>query len=81
MKTTKFLSVSVHDLVKGFIVSVLTVIVTGLYTSLEGGVLPTPDELKKLALVGLASGIGYILKNLLTNSADQFGKPEPKKTE
>lgn len=78
MKNSSLFSMSIHDLVKGFIVALLTAFLSGLTITIEDGSLPTLIELKQLALVGLAAGVGYLAKNFLTNSKDQFVKPEPK---
>ena len=70
-----------NDIIKGFIVATLTVILTGSLTSLQNGVLPDINTIKTLCITGLGAGVAYILKNLLTNSEDQFLKKEPKKDE
>lgn len=81
MKNSALFSVSVRDLVKGFLVAVLTVFLAGITTSLNEGRLPEMPELKNLALMGLASGVAYLCKNFFTNSKDQFVKSEPKDNE
>jgi len=70
------------DLVKGFIMAILAVVVTGLYTSLSATPphLPTGGEWQTLGLMGMAAGVAYIIKNFFSNSAGQFMKAE-KKTE
>jgi len=79
MKNASFLKINIRDLVKGFLVAVLTVVVSGLSTALNEGHLPTETELKSLALIGLSAGGAYLLKNLFTNSEDQLLKKEPNK--
>lgn len=81
MKEKGYLSVGQKDLIKGFIVAILTVMLTGLITSLESGKLPDIATLKTLAITGLSAGLGYVIKNWLTNSQDQFLIKEPKKSE
>jgi len=78
MKTSKFLKLNAADFVKGFIMAVLTVIVTGLYTALTSSPphFPTGSEWATLGMAGLAAGIAYIIKNLFTNSEDKFMKTE-----
>lgn len=78
MKNAKLFSLNLNDLVKGFVVAFLTVVVSGVYSGLESGTLPTLNELKTLTLLGLASGASYLLKNFLTNSDDKLLKPESK---
>lgn len=78
---TKLYQLGKNDLIKGFIVAVLTVVLTGSLTSLQAGILPDIATIKALSITGLGAGVAYILKNLLTNSEDQFLKKEPKKDE
>ena len=78
MKNASFLKINIRDLIKGFFVAVLTVIVAGLSTWLNAGTFPNETELKSLLLTGLAAGGAYLLKNLFTNSNDQILKAEPK---
>ena len=75
---TKLYQLGKNDLIKGFIVAVLTVVLTGLVTGLQAGVLPDLATVKTLIVTGFGAGVAYILKNLLTNSEDQFLKKEPK---
>jgi glutaredoxin-related protein len=78
MKQSKFLSLGIKDIVKGFLVAALTVITTGLVASLENGALPDWPTIKSLLITGLCAGGAYVLKNFLTNSKDEFAKPEGK---
>ena len=64
------------DVLKGFILTVVTIVLTGLVTSLSAGKLPDMETLKSLLYVGLSAGVSYLLKNLLTNSDDKFLKSE-----
>ena len=78
MKKSKLFSIEWKDFLRGFIIAVVTVILTGAMVSLNAGALPTGAEFKGLALAGLGAGIAYLLKNLLTNSNDQLLKKENK---
>jgi len=71
-KENVLFSIGTKDLIKGFIVAVLTIVLTGLTTSLSSGELPTLEVLKTLSLTGLGAGIAYLLKNFLTDSKDSF---------
>jgi Flp pilus assembly pilin Flp len=71
-------SLNWKDVGKGFLVAVLTVVITGLGTSLQSGKLPTLAELGALALAGLGAGLAYLLKNFFTNSNNELGKTEGK---
>ncbi len=76
----KFGQLMSKDLVKGFIMAILTVIVTFAYTSLQAGTLPTDGATwKHEAILGLSAGLAYLIKNFFTNSNDQFLTAEPKK--
>ena len=76
----KLFQLSSIDFLKGFVMAVLMVIITGLYTSLSAVPphLPTGPEWGTLGLAGLAAGIGYLIKNFFTNSKDQLFTKEPK---
>lgn len=72
MKNAPLFSLKWKDIAKGIITAILTVIIAGLGTSLSNGHFPTLNELGTLALTGLAAGLAYLGKNVLTNSDDQF---------
>jgi len=78
MKKSKFLSLSLKDLAKGFILAVLVVVITGLYGAITATPphFPTGAEWATLGYAGLAAGIAYLLKNFFTNSDDKFLKKE-----
>jgi uncharacterized membrane protein len=80
MKSSAFLSLNISDLLKGFIVAFTSAIITGLYTyaSSVPPTVPSAEQLKTIAMVGFASALAYILKNLFTNSKDQFMTKEKK---
>jgi len=56
---------NLQDVIKGVIVAVLSAVLSALYQALTAQVIIDP---KQLLLVGLTAGIGYILKNFLTDS-------------
>ena len=72
MKQSSFFSLGSRDLVNGLVVAFLSSFLTGLVATLEAGQLPTATELKSSLLVGVAAGVSYLLKNLLTNSQGQL---------
>jgi len=87
MKTSNLYSFSLRDFVKGFILAILTVIASGLYTCLTPSAatelhaaipphLPSFIEIKQFALSGLGAGMIYLLKNFFTNNNDQFLKSD-----
>lgn len=78
MKKSTFLSVNVNDFLKGLLMIVITSIVTGFYELLTAGTVLTWDTIKPILLAGVTAGIGYIIKNFLTNSQGQVLTSEPK---
>ena len=76
----KFGQLSLKDLVKGFILAVLTVLVTYIGQCLQAESFPMDAHTWILELkIALGAGIGYVMKNWLTNSDDQFLKKEEPK--
>lgn len=63
MTTSKFLSTTLRERIKGFILTVVGVILTAVYESISsGGKIPTSwEEIKTSLFVGLAGGLSYIL--------------------
>lgn len=79
MEKSKFLTIGTTDAVKSLIVAALTGGITVLITMLNAGIFPTnKNDWTKIGITTLSAGLGYLLKNIFTNSKDQFGKPEPK---
>jgi hypothetical protein len=74
----KFLALKGIDYVKGFVVAVLTAVLTAVIPVIQTGTFPTGAQLKTMLISGLAAGIAYLIKNMLTNSKDELFKPEPK---
>ena len=74
MKMSKFLTLNQYDFVKGMIVASVTSSLQVVYQTLDGG---TMDIVwKQVGVTALCSSVGYILKNLITNSNGQIGKTE-----
>jgi hypothetical protein len=75
METSAFGKLNKNDIVKGVIVAILTALVASLYNGLEtGGLSLTWLYFKPIVLSSLGAGLGYLLKNVLTNSNGQIGK-------
>jgi hypothetical protein len=68
-----FLKLNWYDLAKGFIVAFLTVFVAAIISTIEARQLPTLAELEVAAYAGLSGGIGYLIKNFVTNSQGTIG--------
>jgi hypothetical protein len=64
------------DVVKGFVVAFISSILTAVVATLQGGGLPSPEEFKTVLIVGLGSGVAYLIKNLFTNDKDEILKPD-----
>jgi hypothetical protein len=73
---SKLFSINGLDVLKGFLVAAGTVIITGIYTSLQSGALPSVAVLEQLGTAGLGAGIAYLLKNFFTNSTGQIAASE-----
>jgi len=69
---SSFFSLNKRDAINGLIVAFLSAALAGTIAALEAGVLPSIDALKSDALLGLKAAGAYLLKNLFTNSQDQF---------
>jgi hypothetical protein len=67
---------SFKDIMKGFITAILSGALTGVYQVVQTGGEVNPMVLKSSGMVGVASGIGYLIKNIFTNSNDEFLKKE-----
>lgn len=65
-----FLSLNTADFVKGLILTVLTAVISIIYSVVNAGSLTF--DWKAIGTAALSAGIGYIIKNLLTNSSDTF---------
>lgn len=65
-QTSSFGTLNWSDLLKGFVVAVLSSVLTTVYTSFQSGSLSF--DWKAIGLVAGTSGLGYLIKNLLTPS-------------
>lgn len=70
---SKFFTLNYKDVIKGFIVAAITAALTGAYDALTSA---QPLNIKAIATVSLTAGIGYLIKNVLTNSDGQIGKEQ-----
>lgn len=64
--------ISWSDIGKGALTAALTTLFSGLYLLLEDGNLPGWVEFKPYIVASIASAVGYILKNVLTNNVGQL---------
>ena len=64
-----FLNIDLNDLGKGLILAVLTSVMTVIYTTVQTGSLSF--DWKLIATTAITAALGYLMKNLLTNSKGQ----------
>lgn len=70
-----FLQLNWKDLVKGFLLAILTAFIAGLYQALQnGGISFTWAFFQPMVYTAIAAGLAYLIKNWLTNDSDQFLK-------
>jgi putative flippase GtrA len=75
MKST-FLNLNLKDLVKGFIVAIVTALLTGIYQVIQSGGVFDWITIKPVVIASVGAGISYIIKNYLTNSNDEILKKD-----
>jgi hypothetical protein len=73
---SNFGKLDMQDFWKGALVAVFASVLASLGTILEGGALPTVAEWWTIAKVAGSALLGYLTKNLFTNSAGQPLKTE-----
>jgi len=72
-----FLQLKSNDILKGFILAMLSVLITWFGQALETGYFPMDKATWILQLkIALGAGIAYIIKNFFTNSDDKFLKKD-----
>jgi len=66
------------DIAKGVIMVVIGAIIAGVETAIQqGSITFTWHFFQPIVYTALAAGLAYLLKNLGTNSQDQFATKEP----
>ena len=75
---SKFLSLQTYDYVKGVALTAIQTALVKASLLLDGGTLPSHVQLKVLAYGALATFVGYLVKNYLTNSQGKLFVAEPK---
>lgn len=71
----KLFKLNFRDFIKGLIVAVITAVLTFIISELQAGN-PINSVLKKIGITALITFFSYLLKNLFTNSNDEFATPE-----
>ena len=72
MNPSNFFSLNWLDLGKAIIMVVIATICARLIPIVDAGTLPQLTDLVQCLKVGIAAGLSYLFKNLLTNSAGKF---------
>ena len=73
MKSSIF-TLNKADFLKGLIIAVITAVITILYNTVQVGSLAF--DWKAISTAAASAALAYIMKNLLTNSEDEFLKKE-----
>jgi len=73
MKSSIF-TLNKADFLKGLIIAVITAVITILYNTVQIGSLSF--DWKAISTAAASAALAYIMKNLLTNSEDEFLKKE-----
>ena len=77
LPSAKLFTWNLKDIAKGLITAILGVVVTGVYTSISAGELPSDwIAWKPILLSGVGAGLAYLMKNFLSNSNGEFAKKE-----
>lgn len=72
---SEFFSLNWRDLGKGLIVAVITAVLTYAWAAIEAGGLTSIDW-QVVGSTAIISAIGYLMKNLVTNSEGEVAKTE-----
>jgi EamA domain-containing membrane protein RarD len=73
MKSSIF-TLNKADFLKGLIIAVITAVITILYNTVQVGSLSF--DWKAISTAAASAALAYIMKNLLTNSDDEFLKKD-----
>lgn len=74
---SSFVKLNTKDILRGLAIAA-GASATYLFTFMTAGTMPTMEILKSTAIVFVGAAGSYLVKNLLTNSSDEFLKPEQK---
>lgn len=70
-----FFKINFRDIAKGFLTSVIVAVLTYFYEVVQTGDF-TAIDWKTVGFTALTAGIGYLFKNLITNSNGEVAKTE-----
>lgn len=72
MKTSEFMKLGKADFWKTALMVGMSVVIASVGKIVMEGDTITLADLKVIGVAGLSAGLAYVIKNLLTNSDDQF---------
>lgn len=75
---SKFLSINEIDIIKGFVVAILSASLTSLYNLLVAGTTVEKAQLIACWVAGITAWLGYLIKNVFKNSEWDYLKVEKK---
>ena len=74
-----FLKLNFIDLVKGFVLAIITTLIASVYQIMQAGTIQfTWAFWQPILYSAIAGGLAYLIKNLFTNSGDQLLTAEKK---
>jgi len=76
MNFSSFFSLNLRDTINGFLIAFLTTFLTAVVSTLNTGVIPSLEDLKGFAIVGVTAGISYLAKNLFSNNQGELLKKD-----
>lgn len=71
---SELFKLNIEDLLKGFVLTILTSVVTVIYNTVNAGSLTF--DWHAIGITAITSGLAYLLKNYLTNSKGEFASRE-----
>ncbi len=74
---SKFLTLDLRDMINGLLIAFLAALIDGIIKMLDSGVAFDWIHLKPILIAGISAALSYLLKNLLSNSRNQFLTKEP----
>ena len=75
---SNFLRLNLNDVLKSLLIALLSSFLVALYPVFQSGNFPSYENLKIAIIAAVSNAISYLLKNVLTNSNNEFLKKEKK---
>lgn len=76
MNFSSLFQLNLRDTINGFLIAFLTTFLTAVVSTLNTGVIPSIEDLKGFAIVGVTAGISYLAKNLFSNNQGELLKKD-----